>query len=871
MKIHNSIGSKERFLEMFQGVNKIKLNEDLVAMSQDTGNIAKDAFDELVQGNLNIEQTNTQASNGENYIEIVGTDDAGNVATFKFLVTTTQGEQDGVASVDSAKIINLDIKGKGYSFDFPEGVSSITLLNQERGQEMITLVSEYVDTDDDMPDISEEMYAEAVRFIDKVPYKKGTEDIQTNKAYADNKPTNPDVRVKSDQLDKFVSETDADLEDDMFLPADDGTKGIDPLDEPIDFDDTEPVQAVSPEKATIINQAYDNLIAGGNQAPTTDDILREVDRLGGVTRSVEKTRTIPKGAEEFYESAEVNRYSNYSQDIDARLRKYAEQTGEDWVEVKRYFKQEADPDNMKSPNEALDIYFKLVDEFLTGEGITEELNHVVGDVNADDVVTQGYETLIPDDKKQQIIFKAAELIDADLGDYRSKIPREQYLAAVRKQAIELYRNKMGMQNEEGGIHEEAEKNDYPDQIGKKFKPKRQFPKKKKKPQSVVKLTEEGPETGQAPDFKPEPTEMPEMPDGEDTNQVPGGLADDKDPVDFDSQQVMIGMGIEMEHTDDPKIALEIAMDHLMEIPDYYTRLDKMEKEAEAEGGEGEVEISDKGVGSEEPVEDTDSNTTDELLGFKPHNVGDYTNEEMYANDVDGHWGDDDGDEGNDVSQEDDEIGAERAGDAQSGADDEYFDRAGPPIYEEDADPLAYQGEVGDRFEDGKGNQLTVKDTDNGDDEVVLQSPDGDKEIANQDIQYLKQLGEEDAFFDAMEKTIDLVPITTERDAQGFRHYHTKESQDDVYAEKDGELYVTDEMGKPTYSLRMDKLTVNGLVDDENLPDDKLGYEKQGLDGINKEFGINEVEKARRTLNNRGINEGMTKKEATELLIRHNIR
>jgi len=810
MKIHNSVGSKERFLEMFQGVNKMNLNEDLVAQSQDTGNIAKDAFNELVQGNLNIEQTNTQASSGENHIEIVGTDDAGNVATFKFLVTSTQGEQDGVATVDSAKIINLDVKGKGYSFDFPEGVSSITLLNQERGEEMISLVSEYVDIDDDMPDISEEMYAEAVRFIDKVPYEKGTEDIQTNRAYADQKPVNPDVRVKSDQLDKFVSETDFEGEEGSL--ADDGTKGIDPFDEPIDFDDSKPVDAVSPEKANIINQAYENLVAAGNQAPTTDDILREVDKLGGVTNSVEKTRTIPKGAEEFYEN--------------------------------------------------------------------EEFNNVVGDVNADDVVKQGYDTLIPDDKKQQIIFKAAEIIDADLGDYRSKIPREQYLAAVRKQAIELYRKKMGMQNEEGGMNEEAEKADYPDQIGKKFKPKNQIPKKKKRPQVVVKLTEE--------DEMPEPET--EMPDGEDGNQVPGGLADEKDAVDFNSQQVMIGMGIEMEHTDDPKIALEITMDHLMEIPDYYTRLDKMEKEAEAEGGEGEVETSDKGVGSEEPVEDTDSNTTDELLGFKPHNVGDYANEEMYANDVDGNWGDDEGDEGkDDVSQEDDEIGAEWAGDKQSGADAEYFDRAGDPIYEEDADPLAYQGEVGDRFEDGKGNQLTVKDVDNGQDAVTLQSPDGDKEIANQDIQYLKQLEEEDDFFAPDEETFNVVPITTRRDGKGFRFYRHETDSNILYAEKNGRLFKTNDMGDPTVDVNpMIDYPINGLIDDNELPSDRFHYEKNEMQKIRQSFGVkgqeptveqtvsemfdvNEVEKARRTLNNRNINEGMTKKEATQLLIRHNIR
>jgi len=44
-------------------------------------------------------------------------------------------------------------------------------------------------------------------------------------------------------------------------------------------------------------------------------------------------------------------------------------------------------------------------------------------------------------------------------------------------------------------------------------------------------------------------------------------------------QVSIGVKVEMEHTNDPKIAKEISLDHLFEFPDYYTRLKKMEAEA----------------------------------------------------------------------------------------------------------------------------------------------------------------------------------------------------------------------------------------------------------------------------------------------------
>ena len=44
-------------------------------------------------------------------------------------------------------------------------------------------------------------------------------------------------------------------------------------------------------------------------------------------------------------------------------------------------------------------------------------------------------------------------------------------------------------------------------------------------------------------------------------------------------QLKKGIKIEMEHTDDKEKATEIVTDHLIEFPDYYDRLEKMEKEA----------------------------------------------------------------------------------------------------------------------------------------------------------------------------------------------------------------------------------------------------------------------------------------------------
>jgi len=60
-----------------------------------------------------------------------------------------------------------------------------------------------------------------------------------------------------------------------------------------------------------------------------------------------------------------------------------------------------------------------------------------------------------------------------------------------------------------------------------------------------------------------------------SDAIEGGLAEGMPPSDFDRSQLAIGMDIEMEHTDNPEIAKEIAMDHLTEDPDYYKKLKKV--------------------------------------------------------------------------------------------------------------------------------------------------------------------------------------------------------------------------------------------------------------------------------------------------------
>ncbi len=69
-------------------------------------------------------------------------------------------------------------------------------------------------------------------------------------------------------------------------------------------------------------------------------------------------------------------------------------------------------------------------------------------------------------------------------------------------------------------------------------------------------------------------------------RIKGGMADDTSLEDIAKKfnvtvtslkkQLKIGIEVELEHTKNRTTAKDIAMDHLTEMPDYYTRLDKME-------------------------------------------------------------------------------------------------------------------------------------------------------------------------------------------------------------------------------------------------------------------------------------------------------
>jgi hypothetical protein len=66
------------------------------------------------------------------------------------------------------------------------------------------------------------------------------------------------------------------------------------------------------------------------------------------------------------------------------------------------------------------------------------------------------------------------------------------------------------------------------------------------------------------------------------DRMKGGFADGKAVVDYKLKELLEGIKWERVHTRDNLLALELAMDHLERIPDYYTRIARLEWECRSE-------------------------------------------------------------------------------------------------------------------------------------------------------------------------------------------------------------------------------------------------------------------------------------------------
>lgn len=208
MNIKGKAGSKERLLEMMQGVNKVTINES--AWQERLNNTVSDAFQKLKSGALKIDQGGSnraimQSVDDKSYVGINGYDAQGNAYNFNFRIEATEGDQDGVGYVN-------DVVLEEFSYTNPQGQKVFDVneddlrdFNNQHGSELYDVIEGYMDTD---TQAGEELDEEIKKKEESDPYGGSSQDYQDHMGYGDEKPVNSKLRVKASELEKFINENE---------------------------------------------------------------------------------------------------------------------------------------------------------------------------------------------------------------------------------------------------------------------------------------------------------------------------------------------------------------------------------------------------------------------------------------------------------------------------------------------------------------------------------------------------------------------------------------------------------------------------------------------------------------------------------------
>jgi hypothetical protein len=97
------------------------------------------------------------------------------------------------------------------------------------------------------------------------------------------------------------------------------------------------------------------------------------------------------------------------------------------------------------------------------------------------------------------------------------------------------------------------------------------------------------------------------------DMMPGGKGDSANPHNFDPSEFELGMSVEREHTNDEKLAAEIAKDHLTEDPHYYSKLEKAgltDQPTEPTFSDDESNVDSANAVNEPPVRSVKKQTAD---------------------------------------------------------------------------------------------------------------------------------------------------------------------------------------------------------------------------------------------------------------------
>jgi len=649
----SKIGSKERFLEMFQSVNKINLNEDFNT-SNNSNDIVGDVLEKIKNGEIKIKNSETQAINGETFVVLMGTDSNNDVTKLTFKVSSQEGDQDGVEQIQNVELKQFSYRSADGSQNIDMDENDLQQFNQQYGNQLFDVIQDYIDIETDTDQVPDDI-VEAIDAIkvDSYPYGGTPSRMQTGKAYADQKPTNAAVRVKSPELDKYLDE---DLNSIIHTP---GTSGAGPLfpqakemgvtnqyilksalndigvelinvvsigdkyqltlsydgkkynaninkqygnaakvvniikkklgievndireDNMSSIETNTPEEVedqISPEKEQLILTAYNNVIersGNPNYAPTTAEVHREIDKIIGKAPAI-KRNVYPSFAEP-YLGGHVDPYMDEGEKSD-----YPDPIGSEFSVKKTYPKEKKKISKKVKIGESTDQdqYENVV--FLQGDEAYQPLEILD---------TKGPDAALEYLKQWHNPGQHEGMPTLGHGSSDKTYEKDGYILSWNP-SLEY----IGLAYDLSQMNEEEITPDENPEETPEFSEEPDFDK--------IGMSIGTPMDGSA---SPDIEQLAK--DHEETGEIlHGGLGDGKSPLEFDADQIIMGLEVEKEHSDNPLIALEIVLDHLTENPDYYSTQDSPEDSAQ---------FNAAGDASEEDAD------TDSLLGFKPHNVGDY--------------------------------------------------------------------------------------------------------------------------------------------------------------------------------------------------------------------------------------------------------
>ena len=152
MKVFNPKGSKERFFELTEKVNKIKINEDFGSIQEKNKRRIEMALAKLKDGSLErrkggSNRTTVQTTADEMFVTIKGVDKDGNKFDYEFVVVGEEGLEDDIFVVDQIKLKELGYRSFNSEEVFLLDDRDLEFFNKEDNTHLYTTITRYLDVD----------------------------------------------------------------------------------------------------------------------------------------------------------------------------------------------------------------------------------------------------------------------------------------------------------------------------------------------------------------------------------------------------------------------------------------------------------------------------------------------------------------------------------------------------------------------------------------------------------------------------------------------------------------------------------------------------------------------------------------------------